>query len=203
MAALPVELIGYAAAVVSCVQFIPQVVRTARTRDLDGISPLMWGVLLAQSAAWIGFGLRAGLLPSVATNVMLAAAAVTMLWLLRAGRAPGTEAAIALAGGAFAVQLAVALLLPDPVLGVIAAGLSTVAFLPQALAALRQSDLSGLSRPMWTLSIAGGVLWASYGLGRGEAVIVASAMVGTMLSAVVLARVAAFERSLPLALAER
>ena len=50
------------------------------------------------------------------------------------------------------------------IIGSIAAVLTTVAFLPQALHSWRTRDLSGISLPMYSLFSLGVAFWLAYGL---------------------------------------
>jgi MtN3 and saliva related transmembrane protein len=192
----PVETVGLVATGLAWVQFVPQVVRTARSGDVSGVSPAMWAVLAAQAIAWMVFGARAGLVPSIATNVVLGTAAAVMLVLLARDRARGYVRALSFLGVVVAIEAATLVGLPNAAMGLVAAALSTVAFVPQARTALRSDDLSGLSRSMWVLSVVAGLAWCTYGIGRASFPIWASAGFSTLLSAVVLARIVAVERSL-------
>jgi len=50
------------------------------------------------------------------------------------------------------------------ILGFIAATLTTLSFVPQALTVLRSKDVSGVSVAMYTLFSAGVALWLVYGI---------------------------------------
>lgn len=61
--------------------------------------------------------------------------------------------------------------------GFAAAGLTTVAFLPQAAKSWMTRDLSGVSLPMYSLFTAGVVLWLTYGVLLGAwPIIIANAV---------------------------
>jgi uncharacterized protein with PQ loop repeat len=194
-----VVLVGWLAVAVSCVQFVPQVVRTVRTGDLDGVSPLMWAVLTAQGVAWATFGWRAGLVPSVLTNLVLLASAVVMLQRLVAGGAAGAQRALVAAALLLAVDVAVILALPNAVLGGLAAAIAMVSQVPQVVTALRTDDLSGLSRPMFLLGALAGACWFLFGLGTAQPAIWVSASFVTALTVVILARIVVTSRRSALA----
>lgn len=189
MTTAAVVLVGWLAVVMSCVQFVPQVVRTVRTGDLDGVSPLMWAVLTAQGVAWATFGWRAGLVPSVLTNLVLLGSAVVMLQRLAVGRAAAVQRALAAAAVLLAVDLVVIVTLPNAVLGALAAAIAMVSQVPQVVTALRTDDLSGLSRPMFLLGAVAGACWFLFGLGTGQPSIWVSASFVTALTLVILARI--------------
>ncbi|MGJ8559269.1 MAG: SemiSWEET transporter [Litorimonas sp.] len=50
------------------------------------------------------------------------------------------------------------------ILGYIAASLTTLSFLPQAIASVRSGRTDGLSLPMYAMFSAGVALWLAYGL---------------------------------------
>jgi MtN3 and saliva related transmembrane protein len=63
-----ITYVGYAAGALTVLSLVPQVVRTYRTRKVDGLS---WGlvVLLALSGAlWLVYGVLASLPPVIITN---------------------------------------------------------------------------------------------------------------------------------------
>ncbi|MEQ3655628.1 MAG: SemiSWEET transporter [Dokdonia sp.] len=53
---------------------------------------------------------------------------------------------------------------PIEILGLIAAALTTSAFLPQVYKTWKTKDVSGLSLPMFSIFFAGIVLWFVYGI---------------------------------------
>jgi MtN3 and saliva related transmembrane protein len=65
--------------------------------------------------------------------------------------------------------------------GYLAATLTTVAFVPQALKALRERDTRSLSLGMYVTFTTGVVLWAVYGYRREDwAIVLANAVTGTL-----------------------
>lgn len=50
------------------------------------------------------------------------------------------------------------------ILGTVAAFLTTASFVPQAIKTIRTRDVSGISLLMYIMLLAGGILWALYGL---------------------------------------
>lgn len=63
-----IELLGLAAAVLVIISWIPQVVRSYRTRSTGDLSWGMILVLLASQAMWLAYGLLIGSLPVALTN---------------------------------------------------------------------------------------------------------------------------------------
>ena len=54
------ELLGWFGAGLSCVISLPQVVRTVRAKQLDGISSATYWLVLANAAAWTAWSLLTG-----------------------------------------------------------------------------------------------------------------------------------------------
>ena len=74
-----VELVGFTAASLTTFAFVPQVVRTIRTRDTAAIS--LWTYLLfcAGVALWLAYGVLRADLPVILANVVTLAFAGTVL----------------------------------------------------------------------------------------------------------------------------
>ena len=64
------ETIGYAAAFLTTVAFIPQALHSWKTRDLSGISLPMYSLFTLGVALWLGYGLLIGSLPIIAANAV-------------------------------------------------------------------------------------------------------------------------------------
>ena len=73
------ELIGYCAATLTTLSFLPQAWLTFRTRDVRGISLGMYSVFAAGVALWLAYGLLAGAWQIVLANGVTLALAVVIL----------------------------------------------------------------------------------------------------------------------------
>jgi MtN3 and saliva related transmembrane protein len=73
------ELLGYAAAVLTSTSFIPQAVMTIRTRDTRGISRGMYLIFTAGVALWLAYGIAIDSWPMIFANVATLALASTIL----------------------------------------------------------------------------------------------------------------------------
>ena len=73
------ELVGYLAAVLTTVSFVPQAWHTFRTRDVSGISLGMYSVFAIGVALWLVYGLLLAAWPIVAANGITLALAVAIL----------------------------------------------------------------------------------------------------------------------------
>ncbi len=70
--------------------------------------------------------------------------------------------------------------------GTLAAVLTTVSFVPQAVLTLRTRDVSGISLSMYSTFTLGVALWLAYGMALGEWPIMAANAVTLVLAATIL-----------------
>jgi MtN3 and saliva related transmembrane protein len=74
------ELTGYAAAVLTTLSFVPQVIHTLRTRDTRAISLGMYLLFSAGVALWLIYGIIIGSWPVILANAVTLVLASTVLW---------------------------------------------------------------------------------------------------------------------------
>ena len=74
-------LLGYPAAFLTTIAFVPQALHSWRTRDLSGISLPMYSLFTLGVAMWLGYGLVIGSLPVIAANAVTLVLASVVLWL--------------------------------------------------------------------------------------------------------------------------
>lgn len=81
------EWLGFAAATLTTVSFVPQAWMTFRTRDVSGISLAMYGAFTLGIVLWLVYGIRLGAWPLIVANsitLLLAGAVLTMkIWIDR------------------------------------------------------------------------------------------------------------------------
>jgi MtN3 and saliva related transmembrane protein len=65
----PIDLLGAVAGTLTTISFVPQVVKTLRTRQTRDISLAMWIAFVAGVALWTVYGLLLGAWPIVAANL--------------------------------------------------------------------------------------------------------------------------------------
>ena len=75
----PRDLVGYAAAILTTVAFIPQALKSWRTRDLSGVSLTMYSLFTVGVALWLAYGIILGAWPIIAANVITLALAGMVL----------------------------------------------------------------------------------------------------------------------------
>lgn len=84
MSLVSLDLIGYGAATLTTIAFVPQVLYSWRTRDLSGVSLTMYGLFTAGVALWLLYGFVLGAWPIIIANILtLALASVVLVLKLR------------------------------------------------------------------------------------------------------------------------
>ena len=73
------QTIGYAAAFGTTISFLPQAVKTIRTKDTSGISLLMYTCFTLGTLLWLIYGVLSGQYPVVMANAITFLFAVTIL----------------------------------------------------------------------------------------------------------------------------
>ena len=79
MAFHPTDLIGYGAAFLTTVSFVPQVWLTLRTRDVSGVSLGMYSLFTAGIALWLIYGVVQRSWPLVGANAVTLMLALIVL----------------------------------------------------------------------------------------------------------------------------
>ena len=81
------EIIGYCAAFLTTIAFLPQAIQSWRTRDLSGISVGMYSLFTVGVGLWLIYGLIIEKWPLIVANALTFALALSILVLkLRAGK---------------------------------------------------------------------------------------------------------------------
>lgn len=75
------EWVGYLAAALTTLAFVPQAVQTIRTRDTRGISLGMYVVFTIGIAFWLVYGIALGSMPMILSNVVTFLLSATILGL--------------------------------------------------------------------------------------------------------------------------
>lgn len=75
------DLIGYPAAFLTTVAFVPQAWKSWKTRDLSGISLPMYAMFTMGVALWLAYGVSIWSLPIIVANAVTLLLASLVLWL--------------------------------------------------------------------------------------------------------------------------
>jgi MtN3 and saliva related transmembrane protein len=76
-----IDFIGYSAAALTTLSFVPQAWHTFKTRDVSGISLGMYSVFTLGVALWLVYGLLLGAWPIVLANTVTLVLAAAILWM--------------------------------------------------------------------------------------------------------------------------
>jgi len=76
---MSLEWLGYAAAVLTTIAFVPQAVKTIRSRDTSGISLGMYVIFTVGIGFWFAYGVALGSWPMILANITTFALALTIL----------------------------------------------------------------------------------------------------------------------------
>ncbi|RPH43639.1 MAG: hypothetical protein EHM87_13140 [Burkholderiales bacterium] len=80
------ELVGYVAATLTTVSFVPQALLTLRSGNADGVSLRMYALFTAGVALWLLYGLLTGAWPVILANAVTLALATLILVVAWRGR---------------------------------------------------------------------------------------------------------------------
>jgi MtN3 and saliva related transmembrane protein len=83
------DWLGYAAAALTTLSFVPQAWLSLRTRNLAGVSLGMYAVFTVGITLWLAYGLALGSWPMVAANTVTLVLALLILGLKLADRRRG------------------------------------------------------------------------------------------------------------------
>ncbi len=73
------EWIGFFAAALSTISYLPQVIHTIRSRDTTGISLGMYILLVAGTSLWLAYGIALNSLPLIIANIITISLSTTIL----------------------------------------------------------------------------------------------------------------------------
>jgi MtN3 and saliva related transmembrane protein len=79
MSRMSIDLVGYIAAILTTIAFVPQVLTSLRTRDLSGVSLPMYSIFTAGVAMWLAYGVMLGSWPIIVANAITLALSGTVL----------------------------------------------------------------------------------------------------------------------------
>jgi MtN3 and saliva related transmembrane protein len=73
------DLVGFLAATLTTISFVPQALHTFRTKDVSGISLGMYSAFTVGVALWLVYGILLNAWPVVIANIITLVLAVTIL----------------------------------------------------------------------------------------------------------------------------
>ena len=76
------EVVGYIATFFSAVGFLPQAIKTTRTRDVNSLSLATYICLFCALLSWFSYGIYLGDIPLIATNTLTSSFQVIILFMI-------------------------------------------------------------------------------------------------------------------------
>ncbi len=83
-----IELLGYCAAFLTTIAFLPQAIRSWKTRDLSGISVGMYSLFTAGVGLWLIYGLIIEKWPLILANALTFLLSISILFLKVSAKTP-------------------------------------------------------------------------------------------------------------------
>lgn len=74
-----VEIIGTTAGILSCITFIPQVIKTWKLKSARDVSPLMFIIATISTLLWLTYGILIGSFSMIFTNIIVCSLSIVML----------------------------------------------------------------------------------------------------------------------------
>ena len=90
-----IALVGYVAAALTTLSFLPQAIASVRTGRTDGLSLPMYAAFSAGVFLWLVYGLVIGSVPVIAANAVTLVFALTILRLILRNRRPNMRQRVA------------------------------------------------------------------------------------------------------------
>ena len=171
----PVLLVGWAAALVGTVLGLPQMIRLARTRNIEGLSLPAWQVILGLNIGWTSHGVILGQLNLIVPNVLGLASTLPILFLM--SRELGRPLPKVLVPG---VLLGIGMIATDVIFGTAVYGMVALwpaffANIGQTLELVRSPRVAGVSPFFLIVGVLNQALWLWWGMLVNDA--------GTMITA--------------------
>lgn len=160
----PVDVLGWTATVVGTLLAVPQLVRLARTRNVEGLSLLSWQAALVINIAWAVHGLNIGQRPQLISSVLALLTTVPILVLMARtlGRPVFRTMLPSLVVAAFLVG--VDLFLGTAAYGVVAIVPGVVITAAQSVELVRAEHVRGVSPLSMALGFVNITLWVTWAL---------------------------------------
>ena len=75
-------ILGYIATFFSATAFLPQAMKTIRTRDVQSLSLITYIFLFSASLSWLSYGIYLGDIPLIATNTLTSSFQAIILFMI-------------------------------------------------------------------------------------------------------------------------
>ena len=85
------EIVGMIAGALSCTTFLPQVIKTWKSKSTKDVSLTMFLIASLGTTLWLVYGILIHSISIIGTNIVVLIFSLTMLWLLFKHRGKGKE----------------------------------------------------------------------------------------------------------------
>jgi uncharacterized protein with PQ loop repeat len=157
-------VVGWFAVAIGMCVAVPQLVRLARTRKVDGLSLIAWRSILAMNIAWAAHGIRLGQFALILTNSMGLCSTLPILYLLARQFRRNLLVLMLPSLVVAAVMITVDHVLGSAAYGVAAITVALVSNLGQSMQLVRAHHVSGVSPLFVTLAVLNQAVWVVWGL---------------------------------------
>jgi len=157
-------VVGWVAVAIGMCVAVPQLVRLARTRKVDGLSLIAWRSILAMNIAWAAHGIRLGQFALILTNSMGLCSTLPILYLLARQFRRNLLVLMLPSLVVAAVMITVDHVLGSAAYGVAAITVALVSNLGQSMQLVRAPHVSGVSPLFVTLAVLNQAVWVVWGL---------------------------------------
>ena len=161
-------VVGWTATVVGTVLGIPQLVRTARTRNIEGLSLVGWQAILAINIGWTAHGIRIEQLPQIIASALWLVATVPILHILSRELRRRSVLAFLPGIGLAAMMIGVDQLLGSAAYGLFAIIPGVIAIGGQSIELVRAPHVKGVSTASLILGTLNQALWAIWAILLGD-----------------------------------
>ena len=160
----PVLLVGWAAALVGTILGLPQMIRLARTRNVEGLSLPAWQLILGLNIGWTSHGIILGQLNLVLPNVLGLASTLPILFVM--SRELGRPLPKVLLPG---IGVGIGMIATDGIFGTAVFGMVALwpalfANVGQTLELIRSPRVAGVSPFFLIVGVLNQALWLWWGL---------------------------------------
>jgi len=153
-------LVGWTATAVGTVLGIPQLVRLARTRNVEGLSLVGWQAILAINLGWTAHGIRIGQPPQIVASAFSLVATLPILYMLARELGRRTLPTLLPGLGLAAVMIGVDQFLGSAAYGIFAIVPGVIAMAGRSVELVRARHVKGVSTASLLLGTLNQTLWA-------------------------------------------
>ena len=159
-----VDVVGWLAVGIGMVVAVPQLVRLARTRKVDGLSLTAWRSVLAMNIAWAAHGVRLEQFALILTNSIGLCSTLPILYLLARQFRRRLLTLLLPSVVVAAAMITVDHVLGSAAYGIVAIAVALVSNIGQSMQLVRAPHVTGVSPLFVTMAVVNQAVWVTWGL---------------------------------------